>query len=157
MACLGRWPRGRICVSILIVLELPLWLRIFGYDSCSVTAFQSLLFWNYRCGLRPPLYSQPVLCFNPYCSGITAVARPIMMIINRYLKVSILIVLELPLWRLVDDQGGDISGVFQSLLFWNYRCGSIFNFSCFKYSNLHNLSKNKKHSFSCEKNKNKPI
>ena len=87
-------------VSILIVLELPLWPFKIIWTECLVGLFQSLLFWNYRCGYRRELIHitpegqfQSLLfwnyrcgkifgialkssfySFNPYCSGITAVA-----------------------------------------------------------------------------------
>ncbi len=85
--------------------------------------FQSLLFWNYRCGamqlnqmlitievsilivLELPLWGvkllfniSAILSFNPYCSGITAVGS-------------------------ASGAEPTYSSKFQSLLFWNYRCG----------------------------------
>ena len=85
-------------VSILIVLELPLWhihaIRQLQSHLVSILIVLELPLWlleTHQMPLAPP-------GFNPYCSGITAVA-------DLHTQSN-----PLPIW-------------FQSLLFWNYRCG----------------------------------
>ena len=133
------------CVSILLILELPLKhsslsliSRIkfcFNPSYSGITSqtrienvfchkkfkFQSFLFWNY-------LSNCQIICwrleyrrsFNPSYSGITSQTMIQRTISARLIEVSILLILELPLKLRSIDEIVLIVGEFQSFLFWNY-------------------------------------